>query len=49
MKRIKNMLLGIGIMVGSTAFYSVYDSDMIAVVIAFAGRCITAAGYLQKD
>ena len=43
------MLLGIGIMVGSTAFYSVYNSELIAVVIAFAGRCITAAGYLQKD
>ena len=48
MKRIKNMLLGIGIMVGSTAFYSAYDSDLIAVVIAFVGRWITAAGYLQK-
>lgn len=43
------MLLGIGIMVGATAFCSVYEGDMIAVVIAFAGRCITAAGYLQKD
>lgn len=42
------MLLGIGIMVASTAFYSVYDSDMIAVIIASIGLCITAAGYLQK-
>ena len=49
MQGIKNMLLGISIMVASIAFYSVYDNDMVAVIIAFIGLCISIYGYSKKE
>ncbi|HIY04596.1 MAG TPA: hypothetical protein H9733_06500 [Candidatus Anaerotignum merdipullorum] len=49
MQEIKNMLFGIAIMVASIAFYSVYDNDMIAVMIAFIGLCIAIYGYSKKE
>ena len=48
MQEIKNMLFGIAIMVASIAFYSVYDNDTIAVMIAFIGLCIAIYGYSKK-
>jgi uncharacterized membrane protein len=49
MQGIKNMLLGITIMIASIAFYSVYDNDTIAVIIAFIGLCISIYGYSKRE
>lgn len=49
MQGIKNMLLGIVVMVASIAFYSVYDDDLVAVIIAFIGLCISIYGYSEKE
>ena len=49
MKNVKNMLLGIAIMVASIAFHSVYDSDFVAVIIAAVGICVTLYGYFGKE
>ena len=45
---IKKMLLGITVMVASMAFYSVYDNNTIACIIAFIGFCISVYGYSVK-
>ena len=49
MQGIKNMLLGIAIMVASIAFYSVYDNDMVAVIIAIIGLCVSIYGYFKRE
>jgi len=48
MQGIKKMLLGITIMIVSVAFYSVYDSDLVACIIAFIGLCVSIYGYFMK-
>ena len=49
MQGIKNMLLGITIMIASIAFYSVYANDTIAIIIAFIGLCISIYGYSKRE
>ncbi len=49
MQELKKMLLGIAIMVASVAFYPVYDNDMVAVLIALIGLCISVYGYAKKE
>ena len=49
MQGIKNMLLGITIMIASIAFYSVYDNDTIAVIIAIIGLCVSIYGYSKRE
>lgn len=49
MKGIKKMLLGIAIMIASMALYSIYDSDLVACIIAIIGLCITIYGFSCKD
>ena len=49
MQGIKNMLLGITIMIASIAFYSVYDNNTIAVIIAIIGFCISIYGYFKRE
>ncbi len=48
MRGIKNMLLGITIMVASVAFYSVFDSDLVACIIAIVGLGVAVYGYFDK-
>ena len=45
---IKKMLLGIAIMVASVALYSIYDSDLVASIIALVGLGVTIYGYTCK-
>ena len=49
MNGIKNMLLGIAIMVASVALYSIYDSDLVASIIALVGLGVTIYGYIRKE
>lgn len=49
MKAIKQMLLGIAIMIASVAFGSVWDNDTITVIVAFIGLVIVICGYSHKD
>ena len=49
MQGINNMLLGITIMIASIAFYSIYDNNTIAVIIAFIGLCISIYGYSKRE
>ena len=49
MQGIKNMLLGITIMIASIAFYSLYANDTIAIIIAFIGLCISIYGYSKSE
>lgn len=48
MNGIKKMLLGIAIMVASVALYSIYDSDLVASIIALVGLGVTIYGYTCK-
>lgn len=49
MNGIKKMLLGIAIMVASVALYSIYDSDLVASIIALVGLGVTIYGYIRKE
>ena len=49
MKSIKQMLLGITVMIASIAFHSVWDNDTVTVIVAFIGLVIVIYGYLHKD
>ena len=49
MKSIKQMLLGIAIMIASIAFHSVWDNDMVTVIVAFIGLIVVICGYLHKN
>ena len=49
MKSIKQMLLGIAIMIASIAFRSVWDNDMVTVIVAFIGLIVVIYGYLHKN
>ena len=49
MQGIKNMLLGITIMIASIAFYSLYANDTIAIIIEFIGLCISIYGYSKRE
>ena len=49
MNGIKKMLLGITIMVASVALYSVYDSNLVASIIALIGLGVSIYGYTCKD
>ncbi len=49
MQGIENMLLGITIMIASIAFYSVYDNDTVAVIIAIIGLCVSIYGYSKRE
>ena len=48
MRGVKTMLLGITMMVASIAFYSVYDSDLVACIIAIIGLGVSIYGYATK-
>ncbi len=49
MKAIKQMLMGIAIMIASIAFSSVWDNDFITCVVAIIGLIVVICGYLNKD
>lgn len=49
MKSIKQMLLGITVMIASIAFHSVWDNDTVTVIVAFIGLVIVICGYSYKD
>ena len=48
MQGIKNMLLGVTIMIASIALYSLYDNDTIAAIIAIIGLCVSIYGYSKR-
>ena len=48
MNGIKKMLLGITIMIASVALYSIYDSDLVASIIALIGLGVAIYGYTRK-
>ena len=48
MNGIKKMLLGITIMIASVALYSIYDSDLVASIIALIGLGVAIYGYTLK-
>ena len=49
MKTIKQMLLGIAIMVAAIACNSVWDSDTVTVIIAIIGLLVVICGYAHED
>ena len=49
MNAIKQMLLGIAIMIASVAFGSVWDNDTVSVIVAVIGLFIVIFGYSHKD
>ena len=49
MKSIKQMLLGITVMIASIAFHSVWDNDTVTVIVAVIGLAIVMYGYSHKD
>lgn len=49
MKAVKQMLLGIAIMIASLTFSSVWDNDFITCVVAIIGLIIVICGYLSKE
>ena len=49
MRSVKQMLLGIAIMIASIAFSSVWDSDLVTCIVAIVGVIVVICGYSNKD